>query len=163
MDVVFTKVDDGRLCRWTAQPPGRKRFVGSTMASGRQLPHDLAHFVVEEALGLESGFWGLVAKGATFASVAGRRPTRPGRELVRAHQANLAAAEGVVNAHLKAWLAGQATPVAAALESMLARWRSLNDGEELQLRWPASTRVRRAGAAVLVVRRTRRDGEVRVR
>ena len=137
MDVAFSKIDEGRLCRWTAQPPKRKRFVGSTMASGRDLPHDLVHFVVEEALSLESGFWGLLARGATFESVAGRRRTRPGRELIRTHRAELAWAEWVVNTHLKAWQAGRATPVAPALENMRARWRALNVGEELDLTWPS--------------------------
>jgi hypothetical protein len=37
----------------------------------------LAQFVVEASLGLEHGFWNLVANGATFKSL-GRRPTRPG-------------------------------------------------------------------------------------
>jgi hypothetical protein len=32
----------------------------------RRLPHDLAHFVVEQALGLTSGFWGAIAGGAVF-------------------------------------------------------------------------------------------------
>ena len=41
------------------------------------LPHDLTHFVVEAGLGLEHGFWNLVANGATFRSL-GRRATRPG-------------------------------------------------------------------------------------
>src|SRR5213594_5242203 len=31
-----------------------------------RLPHDLAHFVVERALGLTSGFWGSIADGAVF-------------------------------------------------------------------------------------------------
>ena len=42
MQVAFYKVDDGRLCAWVATPPKRKRFQGTTMASGRDLPHDLA-------------------------------------------------------------------------------------------------------------------------
>jgi hypothetical protein len=41
MQVVFYKVDNGRLCAWVAAPPKRKRFQGTTMASGRDLPHDL--------------------------------------------------------------------------------------------------------------------------
>jgi hypothetical protein len=113
------------------------------MPSGRDLPHDLAHFVVEAAVGLELGFWGLLAKGASFASVAARRPTRPGRELIRAHRAQLAHAEAVVNAHLKAWRSGSATPVAPALDRMLARWRALGAGEGLELEW----RRRAAGRA----------------
>jgi hypothetical protein len=42
MRVAFYKVDDGRRCAWTARIPGRRPFPGSTMASGRDLPHDLA-------------------------------------------------------------------------------------------------------------------------
>jgi len=40
------------------------------------IPHDLAHFVVERALGIRRGFWGSVASGAVFGSltyVSGRR------------------------------------------------------------------------------------------
>jgi hypothetical protein len=41
------------------------------------LPHDLAHYVVEQRLGLRRGFWGSVADGAIFSNlrvVAGRQP-----------------------------------------------------------------------------------------
>jgi hypothetical protein len=55
MEVVFYKGDEGRLCGWTAAPPKRRRFQGTTMASGRDLPHDLAQFVVEATLGLATG------------------------------------------------------------------------------------------------------------
>ena len=42
-----------------------------------ELPHDLAHFVVEDALELESGLWGVLAAGGMFAHAKvteGRRP-----------------------------------------------------------------------------------------
>lgn len=32
-------------------------------------PHDVVHFVVEQTLGLDEGFWGTVAKGAKFPSM----------------------------------------------------------------------------------------------
>jgi len=139
MQVGFYKVDDGRLCGWTAAPPKRKPFQGTTMASGRHLPHDLAQFVVEKALGLDCGFWGLLAKGATFKSVPGRRRTRPGREVIRAHAARLDNAEGPVNAHVNAWRAGAHTPVGAALDAMLTRWQALPVDEVLHLDWPTRT------------------------
>jgi hypothetical protein len=135
MQVAFYKVDDGRLCAWVATPPKRKRFQGTTMASGRDLPHDLAQFVVEETFGIQQGFWGLVAKGATFKSVPGRRRTRPGQELIRAHRDALKAAEHFVNVHVGAWRAGASTPAAHVLDTMLARWRALPVGEELRLDW----------------------------
>ena len=86
MQVVFYKVDHGRLCAWVAVPPKRKRFQGTTMASGRDVPHDLAQFVVEATLGLQHGFWGLLANGATFKSVPGRRRTQPGQQLIRVYR-----------------------------------------------------------------------------
>jgi hypothetical protein len=84
MKVMFSKSDDGRLCSWRAELPRHGRFQGSTMAARAghtDLPHDLAQFVVEAALGLEEGFWNLVANGASFKSV-GRRQTKPGRQLI---------------------------------------------------------------------------------
>jgi hypothetical protein len=83
MRVMFAKSDNGRLCSWRAELPGHRRVRGSTMAArsdGTDLPHDLAHFVVETGLGLDHGFWNLVANGAAFQSI-GRRPTRVGPEL----------------------------------------------------------------------------------
>jgi hypothetical protein len=115
MRVAFYKVDEGRLCDWTAAPPRRRRFIGSTMASGRTLPHDLAQFVVEEELGLEHGFWGVLARGGSFKSVPGRRQTRPARQMTREHRTQLEEAE--------------------ALDAMLLRWRKLAVGDELRLDW----------------------------
>ena len=118
-------------------------------ASHTDLPHDLAQFVVEAALGLEEGFWNLVANGATFKSL-GRRLTKPGRQLIADHRAELNRAEGIVGAHVEAWRDGNPTPLGPALDAMLARWRALRVGEELVVEWPtrrlprASPRVRDA-------------------
>jgi hypothetical protein len=145
MQVAFSKVDDGRLCAWTARIPKRRPLPGTTMASGRDLPHDLAQFVVESTLGLSSGFWGLLAMGATFESVR-RRPTNPGRRVIRTHHAALVATEHVVNGHVAAWRAKVVTPAGSALDEMLVRWRSLPVGEELLVEWtspPAGFNARR--------------------
>ena len=143
MRVAFYKVDGGRLCSWAAAPPRRKRFQGTIMASGRDLPHDLAQFVVEQTLGLEFGFWGLLAQGASFETVPGRRRTKPGREIVRTHATQLEEAEAVANAHISAWRSGTPTRASAALSAMLARWRGLRAGESLELDWDLGVRGRR--------------------
>jgi hypothetical protein len=135
MQIAFYKVDNGRLCAWAAAFPKHKRFQGTTMASGRDLPHDLAQFVVEATLGLQHGFWGLLANGATFKSV-GRRRTKPGQQLISAHRETLNAIEHDVNAHVAAWRRGAPTPAGPALDTMLARWQTLPVGEELCLDWP---------------------------
>ena len=135
MHVTFHKVDDGRLCSWTATMPKGKPFPGTTMASGSNLPHDLAQFVVETTLDFQEGFWGLLANGATFESVAGRRRTKPGRQLIRAHHDALIATEHLVNGHLSAWRTGRSTPAGPALDAMLARWRALPAGGALHVEW----------------------------
>jgi hypothetical protein len=142
MRVVFYKAEGGRCCAWKAFPPKRKGFQGTTMAAGRDLPHDLAQFVVESTLGLPHGFWGLVARGASFESMPGRRRTRPGREVIRAHAPELVATENLVNAQVTAWRAGAGNQVASALDEMLARWQALREGEELSVDWamPAERR-----------------------
>ena len=135
MHVTFYKVDDGRLCSWTATRPKGKPFQGTTMASGSNLPHDLAQFVVEATLGYQEGFWGLLANGATFESVPGRRRTRPGRHLIRAHHGALMETEQLVNGHVSAWRAGRSTSAGPALDAMLARWRVLPVSGALHLQW----------------------------
>jgi hypothetical protein len=138
MKVMFSKSHDSRLCSWRAELPRHRRFQGSTMAAragGIDLPHDLAQFVVEATLGLQEGFWNLVANGATFKSI-GRRRTKPGRQLIAAHRAGLNAAEWAVHGHVEAWRDGRPTPAGPALDAMLARWRSLPAGEELVVEWP---------------------------
>jgi len=136
MRVAFYKADEGRLCGWVATPPHRRAFQGSTMAAGRDLPHDLTQFTIERAMKIRGGFWGLLAHGGWFASLPGRRPTKPGRAIVRAHHAALMAAEGVVNAHYLAWQRGTTTPLKPELDAMYARWRTLGVGERLVLEWP---------------------------
>ncbi|AHG88151.1 hypothetical protein J421_0614 [Gemmatirosa kalamazoonensis] len=136
MRIDFYKGDEGRLCWWVATPPGRRAFEGTTMAAGRDLPHDLAQFVIESALDLREGFWGLLANGASFKSVPGRRATQPGLRLVRAHHDALLATEGIVNTHFAAWRGGASTPVGASLDVMYARWLALPIGGTLTVEWP---------------------------
>lgn len=136
MRVDFYKDDEGRLCTWIATPPHRRPFQGTTMAAGRDLPHDLAQFTIERALEVRDGFWGLLAHGGSFASVPGRRSTQQGLAIVRAHHAALVAIEGVVNSHYFAWKLGGPAPLNAALDAMYARWLAVPRGERLALEWP---------------------------
>ena len=90
-------------------------------AGHTDLPHDLAQFIVEAALGLEEGF---LEPGGEWGQLQERRAPPD--------QARAAAHRG------------------PALDAMLARWRALRVGEELVVEWPtrrlprASLRVRRA-------------------
>ena len=67
---VLVHRDDGVLLETTTSTP-----------KGALLPHDLEHFVVENAVGLTSGLWGRIAAGAEFTSftVLTQKPRRRSR------------------------------------------------------------------------------------
>ncbi|MFN8050672.1 MAG: hypothetical protein U0Q22_04510 [Acidimicrobiales bacterium] len=128
----------GRTCSWTAVRPPRTVVPGPAMAAGGDLPHDLYTFVIEHALGLEFGFWGCVAAGATFKTL-GRRRTPQGTAIIQRHLGELESAEVQVNAVYFAWRAGDPTELDAELDSMLARWRAVPDGGDLEVSWAVSS------------------------
>jgi hypothetical protein len=69
VEVTFYRLAEQRLSYWEAVRAKRTRVPGSMMALGRGgMPHDLQQLVVEATLGLDRGFWGSVAGGATFRS-----------------------------------------------------------------------------------------------
>ena len=139
----------GRGCSWTALRPPRTVVPGPTMAAGGDLPHDLYTFVIEEALGIEHGFWGCVAAGATFKTL-GRKRTPQGKAVIARHLEDLDSAERRVNEIYFGWRSGRPTSLDDELDSMLARWRTLTEGQELALRWPTQrSRNRRRTQAVL--------------
>ncbi len=139
MTVTFHR--RGRVCGWTALRPPRSIVPGPTMALGGDLPHDLSTFVIEDALGIEHGFWGCVAEGATFRSL-GRKRTPQGRAVIARHLDELDEAETRVNQIFFAWRAGAATEIDEELDTMLQRWRSVPDGGDLVVEWRASSRPR---------------------
>ena len=116
------------------------------MAAGGDLPHDLYTFVIEDALRIEYGFWGCVAAGATFRTL-GRKRTPQGRVVIARHLVDLDVAEARVNEVYFAWRSGTPTSVDEPLDSMLARWRALSEGQELTLRWPAHRSTNRRQVA----------------
>jgi hypothetical protein len=143
MTVTFRRME--RACGWTALRPPRTVVPGSVMAIGRDLPHDLFTFVIELELGIEHGFWGCVADGATFRTI-GRKRTPQGKAVIRRHRTELDEAEWRVNEVYVAWREGRPTPLDRQLDAMLARWRALPEGGELTVEWPADRRRSRAGA-----------------
>lgn len=138
MTVTFHK--RGRVCGWTALRPPRSMVPGPTMAAGGDLPHDLSTFVIEDVLGIEHGFWGCVAEGATFRSL-GRKRTPQGKAVITRHLRELEDAEARVNEIYFAWRAGAVTELDEELDAMLQRWRSLPDGGDLVVGWPATRRA----------------------
>ena len=136
MEMIVEFYRAGRAAGWIATPPHRRPFQGSTMAAGRDLPHDLMQFTIEHALDIRDGFWALLAHGASFTSVPGRKPTQDGRALAREYHDALERVEGIVNGHADAWRRGGDTPLRATLDIMYARWLAVGEHERLVLTWP---------------------------
>jgi hypothetical protein len=137
--VEFAKIEDKgrRACRWEAVRGARTRIPGTYMGVGDDLPHDLAQYVIEASTGFENGFWGLLAKGATF-KTTGRKRTKPGRAIIAAHRTELLASEQHAALHLTDWKAGRTTPVTEALDHALAQWRALRPDERITFEWPSA-------------------------
>ncbi|HVU60640.1 MAG TPA: hypothetical protein VHD58_03180 [Mycobacteriales bacterium] len=141
MRVAFYRDDEARVAGWNAVRGKRTRIPGTVMALGRgDISHDLAQYVVEAATGYQTGFWGLLSRGATFRST-GRKRTQPGRALIVEHRADLDKAEQLAALHIAAWRAGERNPVAAALTAAANQFSSLQPGEQLVYDWPGVTGV----------------------
>jgi hypothetical protein len=135
VEISFWTDDKRRSCTWEAVLPSRTRLQGPTMAAGGDVPHDLATLVIEAELRIERGFWGCMAKGATFRGIS-RRRTERGTGVIQAHLAELDAAEARVNAEHFGWRRGEPVAAAGALDAALDEWRALRPGERLVRQWP---------------------------
>jgi hypothetical protein len=127
------------------------------------IPHDLAHYVIEQELGLHDGFWGSVAAGALFGGMkilAGRqRPhaAQRSRDVLAAHRQGIGVSELLVDAGLRAVkgmnLDDAPLPIDSplvrtradliklvaqlhpALDRMCERWSTIALGETLHVVW----------------------------
>jgi len=136
--ITFHKVLAPRpLAWWEAEKRKGGTFKGRIMPIGRGvIPHDLVHFATEAHFGIEDGFWGLLARGATFKRGTDRRQTRAGRALIAGNRAGLQSAEQLGNAHHGLWTAGEPTPLAPRFDTLAKEWLALPDGGVLTVCWP---------------------------
>lgn len=153
MEITVVKVESGPH-RAVVARPGAAAVQFAVYDYGPILPHDLVHYVVEDELGLEFGFWGLLAAGAKLQSVQAygardRRRLPPQDDpLVAAHITELLAAEGLVAAFsglagtepLPELEPGQIDRIRARLAQLNERWQATGPGEVVRLRWPRQRR-----------------------
>ncbi len=177
MDVAFHREAGSAYHSLAQRPDGVvvRLKGGSYNRLDPPLPHDVAHLVVEDELGLEHGVWGVIAAGGLFPQcsvVSGRR--RPhaaerARSVVKEAAADLTQAEIVVGAVCRLavarrdpddrligrltgrWRPESLTPAAVerARERMQAaavRWHDVPVGGELVLAWDCGPRRRSRGA-----------------
>src|SRR5262249_56302162 len=85
MQLTFTRHDERRYATVVVRDDGVTLFVPS-FDQPTWLPHDLAHYVVERALGLTHGFWGSVAAGAVFSGMRVLKGRQPPHAAARSHE-----------------------------------------------------------------------------
>jgi hypothetical protein len=137
MRVAFHKGNGPRSCTWEATLGKRRRVPGTVMGVGNDIPHDLAQYVIEAATRYEYGFWGCVARGATFKST-GRKRTHPGRAVIAEHRNDIIASEHLAGRHMFLWKCGEKTDVTRALDRALRQWRNLGPAQQLVYEWPST-------------------------
>jgi hypothetical protein len=153
MEIHFFKHADDRH---SIEVRGRQRgpdIRRPPRETGPTMPHDLVHAVVEQALGLDRGFWAAVDRGATFEGFVPLEPGRHARsglkELRRIGEAELAV-EHMVSWARRVWsgqrsegtglgpavlTAEQLRVTSAALDSAMERWRRVPPEGVLVWQW----------------------------
>lgn len=128
MEIVVTRSADRTSTTHVRRDDGVALELPSH-APLHRLPHDLAHFVVERALGLTSGFWGSIAKGAVFGGMKTVPRRRTGRVEKRSRQvmahvgSQITEAEAVVGTVLEIYQRRLDRDWAAARALLSGTWR----------------------------------------
>jgi hypothetical protein len=169
LDIVFRKGQTRRYTSILTRADGVQiEMEGGSYnrIGGGEVPHDIAHLIVEDELRLERGVWGVLAAGGLFRGAvvhAGRQKphaARHAKEVLGASVEQLNQAEVLVRAVCDLSLDGAAdlrrlraatgarwwSPTAseAALRRAFARlgaagaaWAALPRGDTLRFAWPA--------------------------
>ena len=154
MEVTFTRTAERRY-RVSVQGEG---VISSWMepAPGydSKLPHDMAHFVVENELGIQGGIFGQLASGGnagTFRPVdeqTKRKVTKRGKQLLAANRKDAALSEKIVYLAYSKWTnkfseviqiegvsQDDIKKVCDQFDSVSVIWSKLAVGESMTLIW----------------------------
>lgn len=127
-----------------------------------RLPHDMAHFIVENELGITGGVFGQLAAGGrakTFRAVNAKRPGRSERRdnrIARENRKDADLSELVVNLACRTWKAEKELPppvkgvsaediarICRVFDEVSAKWSALKVGGSLTLEWTVGNKTER--------------------
>ena len=154
MKVTFTKTAQRRY-RVSVEGPGVvSSFMEPAAGFDTRLPHDMAHFVVENELGINGGVFGQLAAGGTARTFRttiekGRRKVaKRGNRIAVANRNDALLSEKLVCVACQAWnnvltdlTPVQGVPVAdirrvcREFDTVSAVWSKLATGESMTLLW----------------------------
>src|SRR6266550_5071982 len=154
MKVTFTKTAQRRY-RVSVEGPGVvSSFMDPAAGYDTRLPHDMAHFVVENELGINGGVFGQLAAGGTARTVRptiekGRRKVaKRGDRIAIANRNDALLSERLVAIACQTWnnALSELTPVQGVsvddikrvcreFDAVSAIWSKLAVGESMALQW----------------------------
>lgn len=146
MDIVFTKLSDLRHAVRVERDDGTHESV--ELETRSFLRHDLAHFAVEDALPIERGFWGSVARGASLTgdgvngadAMLAETLAGPVQTLMRRDagpEAYLAVLQRAAPERATSELAER---IHERVRRLRGHWQATPYGGEMTLSWPAQGR-----------------------
>jgi hypothetical protein len=160
MRVTFTKSGGHRYVVAVEREQGPPLVPRGAPGYDAHMPHDLAHYVVEEQLGMALGVFGQLAVGgggmftpAPADRTEGER--RRVRRVATGGRPDMIRSEAAVRVCMARWqaragrsagpvaadhdgvvTAAEADRVVARIDELAARWHALPDGGSLVLEWP---------------------------
>lgn len=157
MEVKFTRTGQRRYRVSIEGPDVTSSYMEPAPGYDARLPHDMAHFIVENELGIKRGVFGQVAAGGyvgTFTPIDDnkrRKFLRRGRQIAKANQKDALLSEQLVGIAYALWqnkdsqmpsLAGitreDILRVCREFDAASAVWSKLGIGESMRLVWHGS-------------------------
>jgi hypothetical protein len=125
-----------------------------------RLPHDAAHFIVENALGITGGVFGQIAAGGTGSTFLAtdekkhKKVTKRGKKLAKENKAEAVFAENAIYAAQSRWEKRAEVPhtkipaadlalIAEQFDDFARQWSRLPIGGSITLEWNPRRRVAR--------------------
>jgi len=161
MKVTFTKTGDRRYSVTVEGNSIDKATMNPAPGWDERLPHDAAHFIAENELGIAGGVFGQLAAGGTantFFSKDSKRPRKAkkrGTELARANKEDALFSEHAVYAAQARWEKHDVLPetripeadlerVIQGFDKFAERWSRLSVGDSISMEWRQPARVKRS-------------------
>ena len=152
MKVIFTKTGERRY-KVTVEWPGKApAVIDPAPGFHHRLPHDAAHFIVEDELGIKGGVFGQLAAGGTAKSFyyddakKMKKARKRGAKIAKANKRDALFAEHAIYAAQSRWEKHDIIPdtkvrttdidrIIARFEEFAGRWSKLPVGSSVTVEW----------------------------
>ena len=161
MRVTFTRTGERRYRISVTGPGVVESWMEPAPGYDARLPHDMAHFVVENELGIKGGVFGQLAAGGTANTfhpvdeARKRNLVKRGRKIAARERKDALLSERCVAVACGRWTNDPLAPkmaegvaehdierICRAFDMVSAKWRGLRIGESMVLTWSGETRTK---------------------